>query len=76
MPSVLANTTPDAYIDTPQKLSRNLAYWKERSFMPGCMPLDQAVRTIGDPDKQFEARQDYPGRWVVSVPRYIVACVR
>ncbi len=56
----------DKYIDSPDKLSRNLRYWKVRSFLPDYIPLEQAVSTINDSNRLFEARQDYPGRWVVS----------
>lgn len=55
-------------IDTLQKLKRTLGFWQSRCIQDTYFPLGEAARTIGTPQRGVEARQDYPGRWIVRRP--------
>lgn len=66
----------DRYLDTPKKLTRALRYWRGCAIKDGYISLEKAVSTINTPDRIVEARQDFPGRWVVSLTSLLaVTCL-
>lgn len=55
------------YVDSPKKLTRTLRFWRGCAIKEGYISLEEAVATINTPKRLVEARQDFPGRWVVSL---------
>ena len=55
-------------IETEEKLSQALDYWKNYSFVPDYIKLKDAVDTILTDARLVEARHEYTPRWVVSRP--------
>ncbi len=54
-------------IDTVEKLKASLRYWQSFCILDAHIPLTKAVATLNTPERVVEARQDYAGRWVVSL---------
>ena len=53
-------------IDTEEKLAQALKFWKNFSFVPNYVKLQDAIDTILTDARPVEARHEYAPRWVVS----------
>ena len=64
----MGNTPEDSVpiIDTEEKLVQALNFWKNFTFVPNYVKLQDAIDTILTDARPVEARHEYAPRWVVS----------
>ena len=62
-------------IDTKEKLEQALRYWKDFTFVPNYVKLQDAIDTILTDARAVEARHEYAPRWVVSMTENIAGSI-
>lgn len=62
-------------IETEEQLQNALQYWKDFSFNPGYIKLDEALRSMEvDTKPLVSAYHQFAPRWVVRLSQHITQC--